>query len=92
MRSIAHTSRFKRDYKKAARQGRDLVKLIDVIESLAQDLPLLDKMSDHALVGDKKGLRDCHVEPDWILLYEKPDTERLILHRIGSHSDIFRSS
>lgn len=85
---ITQTAQFKKDIKRQAKRGKNLQKLKDVIELLAASEPLPPKHRDHALVGDWAGWRDCHLEPDWLLLY-KVSPEELILGRTGTHSDLF---
>ncbi len=89
MRTIRRTSQFKRDIKQMQRQGKDLGKLKKVLESLVKDEKLSQKYRDHVLVGQYKGTRECHIEPDWLLIYELPKSE-VVLIRTGSHSDLFR--
>ena len=89
MRTIRRTSQFKRDVKQVQRQGKDLGKLKKVLESLVKDEKLSQKYRDHVLVGQYKGTRECHIEPDWLLIYELAESE-VVLIRTGSHSDLFR--
>ena len=89
MKTIRRTSRFKRDAKRMQRQGRELEKLKRVLETLVKGEPLAAKYRDHVLVGQYKGTRECHIEPDWLLIYELAETE-FVLIRTGSHSDLFR--
>jgi mRNA interferase YafQ len=89
MRTIRRTSQFKRDVKQMQRQGKDLGKLKKVLESLVKDEKLSQKYRDHVLVGQYKGTRECHIEPDWLLIYESAESE-VVLIRTGSHSDLFR--
>ena len=89
MKTIGRTSRFKRDVKRMQRQGRELEKLKRVLETLVKGEPLAAKYRDHVLVGQYKGTRECHIEPDWLLIYELAETE-IVLIRTGSHSDLFR--
>ena len=89
MRTIRRTSEFKRDVKQMQRQGKDLGKLKKVLESLVKDEKLSQKYRDHVLVGQYKGTRECHIEPDWLLIYELGETE-IVLIRTGSHPDLFR--
>lgn len=89
MREIIETTQFKRDYRKIAASGRYSRKdFLTVVELLALDKSLPAKFRDHSLVGEWKGYRECHIKPDWLLIYEKPDNE-LILVRTGSHSELF---
>ena len=90
-RRIQRSSQFKRDYKKARKQpNRDITLLLKIIEMLANDEPLPKKYNDHALVGNWKGYRECHVMPDWLLVYQKTDDNELVLAlaRIASHSEL----
>jgi mRNA interferase YafQ len=89
MKAIRRTSQFKRDVKRMQRQGRELEKLKRVLESLVQGEPLAARYRDHVLVGQYKGTRECHIEPDWLLIYELGEAE-IVLIRTGSHSDLFR--
>ena len=87
---IKFTSQFKRDIKIAKKQGKDLEKLFYVIEKLAQGEVLESKYYDHNLQGNYKGCRECHIEPNWLLIYEViDDTLILMLYRVGRHSDLF---
>lgn len=79
--------RFRRDVKLLKKRGKDMAKLAAVIEALAARRPLDARHGDHALVGNLKGYRDCHVEPDWVLIYRCTDAE-LVLYRTGTHSDL----
>lgn len=91
MRTIRRTARFKKDYKREAR-GRYRATLdsdlVAVVTLLAADAPLPDRHRDHALTGDWADHRDCHVRPDLMLIYRKPDEEMLDLVRLGSHSEL----
>jgi mRNA interferase YafQ len=79
---------FKRDLKRLAKRGKDMAKIRAVIDDLCHGRPLADRHVDHALQGEWKGWRDCHVEPDWILIYRRTNDE-LLLGRTGTHSDLF---
>ena len=88
---IKFTSRFKKDLKQAKRQGKDIEKLFEIIEKLAKDEILDEKYRDHSLTGNYKGTRECHIEPDFLLIYEKIEKVLVLsLVRIGSHSDLFK--
>ena len=88
---IRFTTRFKKDIKQAKKQGKDIDKLFDLAERLANDEKLEEKYRDHELAGNFKGCRECHIEPDWLLIYEKfGDVLVLMLNRVGSHSDLFK--
>ena len=86
--TIKYTTQFKKDYKQIKKQGKDLEQLRIVITKLATGEKLGPKYKDHGLTGSLKGYRDCHVEPDWLLIY-KLIGDRLFLERTGSHSDLF---
>ncbi|MDV7210100.1 type II toxin-antitoxin system YafQ family toxin [Azotobacter beijerinckii] len=91
MRAIKQTSQFKRDLKREAKgqyQATLEDDLMPVLEALAQDRPLDIRHRDHALSGNWKDHRDCHIKPDLVLLYRKPDDETLELIRLGSHSEL----
>ena len=89
MKAIRRTSEFKRDVKRMQRQGKDFEKLKTVLESLVKGVELESRYRDHVLVGQYKGTRECHLEPDWLLIYELAEDE-IILIRTGSHSDLFK--
>ena len=89
MKAIFQTSQFKKDFKRIKKRGRDLNKLKEVVSAIAKSEALQERHRDHALSGNWAGSRDCHVEPDWILIY-RVDGEFLFLERTGSHSDLFR--
>ena len=87
---IRFTAQFKKDWKRAKKQGKNMEKLLAVIEQLANGEPLEEKYRDHDLSGNYKGCRECHVEPDWLLIYEiNHDVLVLMLYRVGSHSELF---
>ena len=87
---VVFTSRFKKDVKLAKKQHRDLEAMYQVIEKLANGEKLDDKHRDHDLSGNYAGCRECHIEPDWIMIYEIIDSVLVLtLVRIGSHSDLF---
>lgn len=88
-RTIERATRFKRDYKRELKTDPTLPdKLIPVIELLVTDAELPEKLSDHALQGDWKGFRDCHIKPDLVMIYAKSEGV-LSLARLGSHSELF---
>lgn len=90
MYNIRPTTRFQRDLKRVKKRGLDLSLLTAVLQRLAAGEPLPEKNRDHPLSGDYAGCRECHIAPDWLLIYEV-DGEDLILYltRTGSHSDLF---
>ena len=91
MRTPDFTNQFKRDYKRE-KKGRHRATLNAdlqaVLSALLADLPLEPRHRDHALTGDWKDYRDCHVKPDLVLIYQKPDADTLRLARRGSHSEL----
>jgi mRNA interferase YafQ len=91
MREIRYTTRFKRDYRreKSGRHSKIIdIALMNVVNLLAADIPLPPTNVDHPLLGEWGDHRDCHVKPDLILVYRKPDDEHLDLVRLGSHSEL----
>ncbi len=91
MRTIRYTGRFKRDYRreKSGRHAKALdAALMEVVDQLAADAPLPRRNFDHPLTGDWADHRDCHIRPDLVLIYRKPDAESLELVRLGSHSEL----
>ncbi len=91
MRTVSRTSQFKRDVKLAERRGKDLSKLREVLDVLIHGGTLPPDFRDHPLRGNFAGSRDCHIEPDWILIYSLAEEGAHIrLERTGSHSDLFR--
>lgn len=85
---IERSAQFKRDYKRISRQGADLDKLRQLILQLAATEPLEQRYRDYALLGNWRGYRECHIEPDWLLIY-KIEGDTLRLSRTGSHSELF---
>ncbi len=90
MYSLVYTNRMKRDVKLMKKRGRELDKLIQVLDILMKGEELPDKNKDHQLKGVWKDFRECHIEPDWLLIYRKEENE-LILYATatGSHADLF---
>ena len=87
--TVKATSQFKKDYKLAIRRGRNIGLLDDVIQMLALGEALPDRLFDHALSGNWHGHRECHVQPDWLLIYRyDEDVLVLTLTRTGTHSDL----
>ncbi len=84
-----HTS-FKKDYKKIIKRGYDTKLIEDIIQKLARDEQLPEKNKDHPLGGDYSGCRECHIMPDWLLIYEIDNGELILyLTRTVTHSDLF---
>ena len=91
MRKIRRLNQFKRDYKREAKGQHHTTldaTLAPVSAALTRDEPLAERYRDHALTGKWKDCRDCHIKPDLVLIYRKPDDEVLQLVRLGSHSDL----
>lgn len=91
MRRIERTSQFKRDYRRELK-GRNRTSLdavlVPVLVGSANDQPLESRYHDHALSGEWKEFRDCHLKPDLVLIYQKQATDKLRLVRLGSHSEL----
>ena len=89
-RDIIRSAKFRKDVRLAIKQGKNIALLEWVIDQLADDIPLPEKHYDHALSGNWKGHRECHVTPDWLLVYRKNDKGELLLTlaRVASHSDL----
>lgn len=89
MLKIRVHNKFKKDLKLMKKRGYDEQKLWDIVEQLANEIPLPAQNRDHLLTGNYTGCRECHIEPDWLLVYEiKKDELLLILTRTGTHSDL----
>ena len=90
MKVLRRTTQFKKDVARALKRGKDGAKLRSVIEKLAGGEALEARYRDHALGGAYRGARDCHIEPDWLLIYEADEYE-VVLIRTGTHADLFRA-
>jgi mRNA interferase YafQ len=87
---IRRSSQFKKDLKKIIRQGKNLNLLEDVVTTLQEQKPLDTKHCDHSLTGEWSSYRECHLSPDWLLIYKvEEDLQLLKLMRTGSHSELF---
>lgn len=90
MLTIKYHSSFKKDYKRIVKRGCDISLLERVIETLASGEKLAEKHRDHELVGNYEGFRECHILPNWLLIYRIDGDELVLcLSRTGSHSDLF---
>lgn len=88
--NLVLTSLFKKDLKTVKKRGYDLQLLNAVVDTLAMGLPLDEKYKDHKLIGNYQGCRECHITPDWLLIYEIAEDELILyLTRTGTHSDLF---
>lgn len=87
---VKFTTQFKKDLKLLKKQNKSLHRLYAAIEKLANGETLEEKYKDHALSGNYKGCRECHIAPDWLLVYEVyDDVLVLLMYRTGSHSELF---
>jgi len=89
MKTLQRTTQFKRDVKLVQKWGKSFAIFKQIIEDLLQGRELSPKYRDHPLLGQYKGTRECHIEPDWLLIYETAPDE-LILVRTGTHADLFK--
>lgn len=90
--ALVVTAQFKREYKLARKRGFDPNRLAEIVTLLANGIPLPEKKRDHALSGDWIGYRECHILPDWLLIYRlEEDILVLTLTRTGTHSDLFQN-
>ncbi len=88
--TLKFTKQFKKDLKTAQKQHKNLDELFEIIDILADGGKLDARYRDHDLSGNYKGTRECHIEPDWLLIYEiSEDVLVLMLYRLGSHSELF---
>jgi mRNA interferase YafQ len=88
MRRPNHTTHFERDRRLLQRRGKEIEKLKAVLAALINEEPLAERYRDHLLKGNYKNRRECHLEPDWFLIYKLNDDE-IIFERLGRHSDLF---
>ena len=88
MLEVHDKKRFRKDYKKLKSSGKDLKKLVTVINLLREAKGLPDKYNDHELIGNYVNHRECHIESDWLLIYQLTETH-VVLVRTGSHSQVF---
>ncbi len=90
MRTFSRTSQFKKDVKRAGKRGEDLSKLRSVMDLLIEGKQLPQEFKDHPLRGNFSGSRDCHINPDWVLIYTLTEKDsRICFERTGTHSDLF---
>jgi mRNA interferase YafQ len=89
MLNVSTTTKFENEVELARKRGKDLNKLADIIEKLSNEEPLSPKCRNHKLKGCFKGRFECHIEPDWLLVYCKTATH-IMFERTGSHSDLFK--
>ena len=89
MLSVRTTTQFRKDVKRIKKQGKDFRILESVMNFIAQKIPLPPKLSNHVLRGNYKGHRECHLAPDWLLIYRATE-EEAIFERTASHSELFK--
>ncbi|RGF36530.1 type II toxin-antitoxin system YafQ family toxin [Ruminococcus sp. AF43-11] len=90
MLTIKYHTLFKKDFKRIKKRGYDISRLEKIVELLANEVPLTEQFKDHNLSGNYNGFRECHIAPDWLLIYQVNNNELvLVLSRTGSHSDLF---
>lgn len=88
MRTPSYTTQFERDLRLMQRRGKGVEKLKAVLQKLIDEEPLAERQQDHPLTGNYKGRRECHIEPDWLLIYKLVNDE-IIFERTGTHADLF---
>ena len=88
MRAPSYTTQFERDLRLMQRRGKSIDKLKVVLTKLIDEEPLAERQLDHPLTGNYRGRRECHIEPDWLLIYKLVDDE-IIFERTGTHTDLF---
>ncbi|MBF0144996.1 MAG: type II toxin-antitoxin system YafQ family toxin [Magnetococcales bacterium] len=88
MRELSRTTQFKKDLELVKKRGKNLKKLIDIVDKLVESKPIPERNKAHHLDGDMAPLWECHIEPDWLLIWDEDENE-VILVRTGSHSDLF---
>jgi len=90
MRSPVYAAQFKKDYKRCQKRGYILQKLINVMNDLENEVPLQPQLKEHPLQGDYVGSLECHIEPDWLMIYQIDDVVKEVYFvRTGTHSDLF---
>ncbi len=90
MYTIFTTNKFDKDLKRASKRGKDLLKIEDIMTMLADGQTLPERNKDHALIGNYANRRECHIEPDWLLIYKLDEEElEITFERTGKHSDLF---
>ena len=90
MYSVDYTNRFKKDLKRCVKRGRDIDKIIESVKLLEANGQLPAKYKPHKLVGDRQGQWECHIQPDWLMVWEQNDMELTLLFlQTGTHADLF---
>jgi len=91
VRTFSRTRQFKKDVKRVGKRGKDMAQLRVILDLLIEGKPLPAEYKDHPLRGDFFGSRDCHIEPDWVLIYTLTEKDtHVCFERTGTHSDLFR--
>ncbi len=88
MRKPSFTRQFEKDLKRLEKRGKELPKIKEVMSLLIEEKQLTERYRDHPLIGNYKGRRECHIEPNWLLIY-KLEEGSIIFERTGTHSDLF---
>ena len=88
MLDVRYSTRFKKDFKTCVKRGLDVSIFQNAVDTLRIPSPLPEKNKDHNLSGNYVGYRECHLQPNWLLIYQQTETE-LLLHRTGTHADLF---
>ena len=88
MLDLRYSTKFKRDLKACKKRNYNIDLLEDIVNTLRIPEPLPQKNRDHNLIGNYTGYRECHIQPDWLLIYQQSETE-LLLYRTGTHADLF---
>lgn len=90
MYSVDYTNRFKKDLKRCIKRGLDISKIIEAVKLLEANGQLPTKYKPHKLVGDRQGQWECHIQPDWLMVWEQNDMELTLLFlQTGTHADLF---
>ena len=89
MRTPVYTNRFEKDLKLMTKRGSDPESIKSIVRKLIDEIPLERKHRDHLLIGNFKDRRECHIEPDWLLIY-RIDGSMIVFERTGTHADLFK--
>lgn len=90
MLKLKYKNTFEKDMQRMEKRGKDLKKIREILYLLTEEKPLSIRLRDHLLVGNYVGRRECHIEPNWLLIYKK-ESDSIILERTGTHADLFKS-
>jgi mRNA interferase YafQ len=90
MRTVTRSTKFKKEFLLAEKRNKDMAKIIDIMGLLENEMPLPPSCHEHSLRGNFKDTLECHIEPDWLLIYEIDDTAKTVFFkRTGTHADLF---